>query len=124
MAVSIEKGKIYTAAMVRSGTSTRGDWEMVKVKDKTKEITIWPDNKPTGLSDGDEFEVVEISGMKYGARKRQDGRWQDDVSCTATLKAASTNSFDFDVNNIDDGELPWKMDGNPFGIPEDDQLPL
>ena len=107
MAISLEKGNIYTAHMVRSGTSTRGDWEMVKVKDKTKEITIW-----------------QISGVKYGARKRQDGRWQDDVSMTAVLKKASTNSFDFDVDNIDDGELPWKMDDNPFGIPEEDQLPL
>lgn len=124
MAVNLEVGKIYTAKMVRSGVSTRGDWEMVKVVEGRKEITIWPDNKPTGLEDGQEFEIVAISGVKYGARKRQDGNWQDDVSCTATLKAASTNSFDFDADNIDDGELPWKMNDNPFGIPEDDQLPL
>ena len=124
MAVNLEVGKIYTAHMVRSGTSSRGDWEMVKVVEGRKEITIWPDNKPTGLTDGSEFEIEEISSVKYGARKRQNGTWQDDVSCTATLKAASTNSFDFNVDEIDDGELPWKMDGNPFGVPEDDQLPL
>lgn len=124
MAVSIEKGKIYTATMVRSGTSSRGDWEMVKVKDKNKEITIWPDNKPTGLSDGDEFEIVDITGVKYGARKRTDGRWQDDVSCTAILKQSSTSSFNFNVDSIDDGEMPWSMDDSPFSVDEEDQLPL
>ena len=124
MAVSVEKGKIYTANMVRSGTSARGDWEMVKVKDKTKEITIWPDNRPTGLADGDEFEVVEITGVKFGARKRGDGRWQDDCSCTAILKKASTSGLSFNIDEFDSGELPWKMDDNPFGMSEDDRLPL
>ena len=124
MAVNLEVGKIYTANMVRSGVSSRGDCEMVKVKEGRKEITIWPDNKPTGLEDGNEFEITAISGVKYGARKRQDGSWQDDVSCTATLKPASTNSFDFNVDEIDNGELPWKMDDNPFGISEDERLPM
>ena len=124
MAVSVEKGSIYTAVMVRSGTSARGDWEMVKVKDKNREITIWPDNRPTGLADGDEFEVVDITGVKFGARKRQDNKWYDECTMTGILKKASTSSFDFNVDSFDDGELPWKMDDNPFGIPEDDKLPL
>lgn len=124
MALALEKGGIYTTTTVRSGTSTRGDWEMVKVKEKMKEITIWPDNRPTGLSDGDEFEIVEITGVKYGSRKRGDGKWWDDVSITAVLKKASTSSFDFNVDNIDDGELPWSMDDSPFGLPVDEQLPL
>ena len=124
MAVNLEVGKIYKAAMVRSGVSQRGDWEMVKVVEGRKEITIWPDNKPTGLSDGDEFEITNISSVKYGARKRQNGNWQDDVSCTASLKAASTSSYSFDENTFDDGELPWKMDDNPYSLPEDEQLPL
>ena len=124
MAVSVEKGSIYTANMVRSGTSSRGDWEMVKVKDKTKEITIWPDNRPTGLADGDEFEVVEITGVRFGARKRSDGGWRDDCSCTAILKKASTTGFDFNADNFEDGELPWKMDDSPFSIDDDDKLPL
>lgn len=124
MAVSVEKGKIYAANMVRSGTSARGDWEMVKVKDKNKEITIWPDNRPTGLVDGDEFEVVDITGVKFGARKRQDGKWYEECSATAILKKASTSSFDFNVDNFDNGELPWNMSDSPFNIDEDDQLPL
>ena len=124
MAVSVEQGKIYTANMVRSGTSARGEWEMVTVKDKNREITIWPDNRPTGLVDGDEFEVVDITGVKFGARKRQDGRWMDDCSCTAILKKASTSSFSFNVDDIDNGELPWTMDDSPFGLPAEDQLPL
>ena len=124
MAVNLEVGKIYTANMVRSGVSQRGDWEMVKVVEGRKEITIWPDNKPTGLTDGQEFEIEKITSVKYGARKRQNGNWMDDVSCTAIIKPASTNSFDFDVDNFDNGELPWKMDDNPYSIPEDDQLPL
>ena len=124
MAVSVEQGKIYTANMVRSGTSQRGDWEMVKVKEKNREITIWPDNRPTGLADGDEFEVVDITGVKFGARKRQNGTWQDDCSCTAVLKKASTNSFEFNADTFDDGNMPWGMNDNPFNIDEEDQLPL
>lgn len=124
MAVNIEQGKIYTANMVRSGMSQRGDWEMVKVKDKNKEITIWPDNRPTGLTDGDEFEIVDITGVKFGARKRQDNRWYDECSVTAILKKASTSSFEFNADTFDDGELPWAMSDSPFSIDEDDQLPL
>ena len=124
MAVSVEKGKIYSANMVRSGTSTRGDWEMVKVRDKNREITIWPDNRPTGLVDGDEFEVVDITGVKFGARKRQDDKWYDECTMTGILKKASTSSFDFNVDNFEDGEIPWTMSDSPFGLPPDDQLPL
>lgn len=124
MAVNLEAGKIYKASLVRSGVSQRGDWEMVKVVEGRKEITIWPDNKPTGVTEGGEFEIETISSVKYGARKRQNGTWQDDVSITATIKPASTNSYDFDADSFDDGELPWKMDDNPYNLSEDEQLPL
>ena len=124
--IEIEEGKIYRASFVTSGISQRGDWELVKVTDEKQrnEITIFPDNIPCGVQQGMEFEVVHIRSVKSGPKKRKDGSWREEASIKGTIKPAATSSFvTDDSDSIDDGELPWTID-NPFGVAEDDRLPL
>lgn len=127
--IFLEKGKTYTAAMVRTGTSQRGDWEMVKIVDGKNELTIWPDNKPSGVEEGGEFEVVEITGVKYGPRKNKQGVWQKEGSVTAILKPFKSAGASFTIDDVD-GDVPFEVGDNPFApggmysLPEEDQLPL
>ncbi len=111
--VRIEEGGTYTAAIARTGVSSRGDWELVQVRDKgVKGITIWPENKPTGIQQGDEFIVEKITAVKFGARQIK-GEWKDDISVEAVLRKTTTvNNFEFDIDNFAD-DAP--ADSNPFG---------
>lgn len=111
--VKIEKGGTYKAAIARSGVSSRGDWEVIQVRDKgTKSISIWPENKPTGIEQGDEFIVKEITEVKLGARQYA-GTWKDDYSVGAIVEKTTTvNNFDFSIDDVFD-DAP--AGGNPFG---------
>lgn len=123
--IEIEAGKIYRASFATRGISPRGDWELVKVTDEKQrnDITIFPDNIPCGVTQGMEFEVVNIRAVKSGPKKRKDGSWREETSIKGTIKPAAASSFVLDDDTIDDGELPWTL-GNPFGVSEDDKLPL
>lgn len=100
--VKIEKGGVYTATIARTGVSSRGDWELIQVRDKgTRSITIWPENKPTGIEQGDEFIVEEILVVKNGARKMSDGSWREDCSVEAVVRKTNTvNRYDFDIDSM------------------------
>lgn len=123
--VKIEKGGVYTASIVRKGVSSRGDWELIQVRDRgTRSITVWPENKPTGIEQGDEFTVEEILVVKNGARQVK-GEWRDDMSIEAIVRKTETvNRYDFDIDSMtepdttdsplfrelvgdDDGDLPF-----------------
>jgi len=129
--VKLEKGGQYRAELVRSGVSQRGDWELIRVSDgKKKSITVWPDNKPSGVVEGGDFVIEEITTVKLGARKDSQGRWFDDVSIEGIVRPAKSVSMDYDTNlpfTIDDSPFD---DDNPFApggslyVPEDEQLPL
>lgn len=127
--IHLEEGKTYTASMVRSGTSERGDWEMLKIIDKKNDLTVWPDNRPSGVEEGGEFEVVRITGIKYGPRKNRQGVWQKEASVTAIVKPFKSAGATFTIDDAD-GDVPFEMSGNPFdpggiyALPEEDQLPL
>jgi hypothetical protein len=126
--VRIQKGLTYTAKMVRSGVSSRGDWELIKVSDERgrRDITIWPENKPSGVQDGGQFVVEEITEVSYGARKRND-KWVEDVGVSAIVRPTSTpKDFGYTIDDV--GENPFDSDpfakGGVFELPEDGQLPF
>ena len=76
--VRIEKGSEYTAKRFRSGTGPKGDWEVVVVKAEGKarqEITIFPTNIPTGITEGGTFRIDDISAVEVRIQKKQDGTW-------------------------------------------------
>lgn len=111
--VRIEEGGTYVAAIARSGVSARGDWELIQVRDNSvRGVTVWPENKPTGIQQGDEFVVERITAIKLGARKIK-GEWKDDFSIEAIVrKTDGASVYDFDIDDFADN--PPTSD-DPFG---------
>ena len=100
--ILIEKGGIYRAARAKSGSSNRGDWELVAVADennskRTQTIFI---ATPTGIREGQMFKVLEIVSFKNGWKKDQNGEWKPEASITAEIEPIAS---EIDVNDID----PW-----------------
>jgi hypothetical protein len=125
--IEIKVGEVYTAKRARSGESTRGAWQFVAVKevDKNgkegrKEITVWVENKPVSIDEGDTFRITKIHSLKFASRKDNAGNWYDEVNCSADIEpvmsAAGAVNKGIDVyphssttfNQLeDDGELPF-----------------
>lgn len=106
--IKLEKGGEYKAARVRSGTSQRGDWELVVVKADGKarqEITIFPSNTPSGVQEGEQFILKDILGVTIKKKKDADGNWtKEEVAVSAELEALEPVSLD-DVSSSDFGDL-------------------
>lgn len=88
MAITVEKGGQYTAHVVRSGTNARGNWEMIVTRDEKgkKEAVIFADNNPSGVIEGDNFILEEITSFSVGAKKGKDGVWRDTSNVTGKVK--------------------------------------
>ena len=113
----LEVGQVYTARLVRSGSSPRGQWEVITVSDKRQkcDVAIFPRNIPTGVIEGGQFKLVEILKMKNGFRKDKNDRWQPSVTCDAILEPIESE-FDTGLTGVDDvnwddlaaaGDDPW-----------------
>ena len=130
----------YKAERARSGDSSRGAWELIVVKENgraKKEITIWVNNKPSGVTEGSMFRITRITSIKYGARRDSNNNWRDDVSVEADVEPMTYTDRSGGFEELDDmGDCPFTMDDDPFansgsafGGGEDpfadmDQLPL
>ena len=127
----------YKAERVRSGNSSRGPWELIVVRENgraKKEITIWANNRPSGVTEGSMFRITKITSLKYGARRDGNNNWRDDVSIEADVEPASFT----DPNGFGDmDDCPFTMSDDPFAntdfdsaadpfasCDEDSQLPL
>lgn len=108
--VQIEAGKNYTAVRKRSGTSQRGDWELLRVVDKggKQNITVWVTNRPCNVNEGGMFRVESIDSVRFGFKKNSFGQWKPDVAIDAKVSPIES---DFDKM---DGVSEW-----PQGVPED-----
>ena len=76
--VKIEKGGVYKAHRVRSGTSRKGDWELIAVKglgDDRREITVYVENHPSHVREGDPFVVTDIVCVTVKAYQDEEGNW-------------------------------------------------
>lgn len=75
--VRIEKDGIYKAKRVRWGENNHGKWELVVVAgDKGRqEITIFPENVPSGVNEDCAFRVDDISAVEVKVQKNKDGTW-------------------------------------------------
>ena len=79
--IKIKVGDVYKAHRVRTGTSAKGDWELVAVRAEGKErreVTLFIDNIPSGLKEGDTFRVRYIESFTVNAQKDQRGEWTKD----------------------------------------------
>ena len=116
---AVKKGERYTATTFRNGTSERGDWEMIKVADANgkNELTIFPSNLPSGVTQNGDFVLKDITEVRVGFRKsKKDDKWYQETNITAEVEAIKSD-IDFDV---DEGELPW----NTGDLMDDIGLPL
>lgn len=75
--VRIEEGGVYKAKRVRWGENDRGRWELVVVAgDKGRqEITIFPENVPSGVKEDAMFTVDKIHACEVKVQKNPDKTW-------------------------------------------------
>ena len=116
----LTKGERYTASTFKSGTSEKGDWEMVKVADSNgkNEITIFPASVPSGVTHNGDFILKDIVEVRVGFRKsKKDDKWYQETNITAELEAIKSDIF---IDEGDIGDLPW----NEGDLMDDIGLPL
>ena len=126
-------GEIYRAERTRSGESARGPWELISLKDakRQNEITIFPTNIPTGVTEKGQFRIKKIISLTNGKKKDQNGNWAVNVTCEAEVEAIGTDipGFAADVPGITvDADNVWSSaDVSSVTTPWDDEdysLPL
>lgn len=126
-------GEIYRAERFRSGESARGHWELISVKDQKKknEVTIFPTNIPTGVTERGQFRIKKITSLTNGMKKRGD-KWEVNVTCEAEIEAITTDIPGFaddmpgisvDTDNVwadanmGDIKTPWDNDDDDYSLP-------
>lgn len=129
MATKLEDGQIYKAAAVKTGKSSRGPWMFTSVVDDRgkNEITLFIRNTDCNLRDGQRFKITDIAGITLGVRKgkgQYEGKWFPSYTADVVIEPIASE-FD-DLPDIKDGDDPWSalVGGDPFEVPEEDQLPL
>lgn len=105
--LNAKKGEEYEAFRVRSGTSEKGDWELIVIKANGKakqELTIYPEHKPSGVKEGGKFMIDDILDVQIKANKNRDGTWLG----TKTYMVAAVHptadppsTFDFDADTYE-----------------------
>ena len=112
--VEIQPGGVYRAAMVKSGTTDRGEWQLVKVADEKRKsggATFFVSNPVPGLAEGDSFRVDSVVTMKWKAKqsKKHPGEWEDVVDVTLHISRADGAGAGPAEFTEDDtaGELPF-----------------
>jgi hypothetical protein len=85
MATTIKKGDVIIATGVRSGTSARGPYCLLKVGEKSNDrITIWAQSG-FECSEGASVKVVDIVSLKRSNRKYNE-KWYPDISAECVLE--------------------------------------
>ena len=83
----IRKGESYTAVRKRSGSSDKGDWELLSVTDTNgrNTIAVFVTNIPSGVNETERFRVDEIESVSMKRRKSDSGAWYTEVSVSASV---------------------------------------
>ena len=99
-------GQVYTARLVRGGTSTRGAWEIITVSDKKQknDVAIFTRNCPSGVVEGGQFKLETICSLKNGMRKDKTDHWQHNVSCECIVSPIAS---EFDTGLAGGGDVDW-----------------
>lgn len=112
--VEIQPGGVYRAAMVKSGTTDRGEWQLVKVADEKRKsggATFFVSNPIPGLAEGDSFRVDNAVNLKWKAKqsKKHPGEWDDVVDVTLHISRAdgSAGPEFAEIEDDADGQLPF-----------------
>ena len=82
----------YQAHKVCSGMNGSRPWEWIKVKGSGKDrktVTLWVENTPSGIEEGDWFRVKEIKDFKYKSQQdKRTGEWKPEDSLTVVVEKA------------------------------------
>jgi len=101
--------------LVASHVGKGDSWEYVRVKGSggdRKTITIWADNAPTGIEEGDAFRVTQINGVRYASRKDAKGEWRDEFHVNADIERVGPapeelkNRYGVKKKKSKDGDAP------------------
>ena len=99
----IAEGEVYFAVRVSSGTGKGKPWQMAVVADSggNNQISVFFDNQPQPIGDGDKFEIRQINSVQFGFLLDKQGNWRPNCSVNAIV--AKVVSFQ-----------EYFKDGNPF----------
>lgn len=130
----LQEGKVYTALRVRSGANdAHGHWELIAVRDSKgkNEVTIYTRNIPSGVKEGQKFNLERIHRLKFGYKQDRDNRWQPQVTIDGTVKPIESeyDAYYGDEPGVKQSEKnPWddvKVDDDlPWNDMAADELPL
>lgn len=103
MAVSVKKGDVFTVENSKSGTSSKGDYFLFRVKAEVGKstITVWGDGG-FSCNDGDTVRIVDILSVGQRSREYQ-GKWYTETSCVCKLELVEEAAFsekDIDPNDL------------------------
>lgn len=108
MSVRINLDEEYTAFRFRSGESERGPWEVITVKEEGRskqEVTIFPTNVPSGVVEGGNLKMKNITSVVRKKKKDSMGNWtQVDVCIYGEVEAVEPPKLELDE---DTGDLPF-----------------
>ena len=80
----------YTAEMVRTGQSPRGEYEMVLLKTNGDHarLPIWVKNVPSGVVEGGKFIIAQITGagIRHIKPSERYDKWRDEFSIEAIVQ--------------------------------------
>ena len=107
MATTIKKGDIITATGVKTGTSARGPYCMLKVGEKANDrITIWAQSG-FECSEGAQVRIAEIVSFKRSNRKYNE-KWYPDISAECVLEVVGSQQKFSGFSPVqDEDELPF-----------------
>ena len=80
-------GKCYKAYRHRSGTSPKGNWELITSFDDAgrNQVTIFVKNQPSQINEGDTFKLGMIYSIRVGFKKDRNGAWEKVISLDADV---------------------------------------
>ena len=107
MATTIKIGDIITAQNVRTGTSARGPYCMLKVGEKANDrITVWAQSG-FECSEGAQVRIAEIVSFRRSNRKYNE-QWYPDISAECVLEVVGSQQKFSGFSPVqDEDELPF-----------------
>ncbi len=107
MATTIKKGDIITATGVRSGTSARGPYCLLRVGEKANDrITVWAQSG-FECSEGAQVRIAEIVSFRRSNRKYNE-QWYPDISAECVLEVVGSQQKFSGFSPVqDEDELPF-----------------
>lgn len=89
----ITAGKVFTAARQRSGSGSKGKWELLVTQDEqgSNDITIFVGNMPSNVREGGQFRIERIISVSSAKRQDGEGKWYTNITVNADVSPVETH---------------------------------